>query len=806
MGLFLKGRSIMLKSHPHQSLLTHLSGVWENTRYILKRQGILFWEDEYLQKLSDITNLCHDLGKSTNYFQGYMEKISRGEMIKGGPKERHSLLSAIIGYYLTKEYLGKKGLLEPTLPFFSYVAIKRHHGNLVDFLEEQNIINDADLQLLEKQITAIDIDKLNELMISLLNFFPREVHHCLTFDTNKLTNWVKKFNNEVTIFRRNVKRNRILNFKKKEFSLDKLSSYFNFCFLYSLLLESDKSQAAVGQLESEIRHIPHNMVDIFKDKQKWQLHGLNKMRQEAYEEIINNLKTSDQGSIFSITLPTGLGKTLAAYNFALNLREKRKKERNSIPPRIIYSLPFLSIIDQNLDVFEQIFKASEIDFDQTYILKHHHLSPTKYNRKANDEEIIYDPNASKILIEGWNSEIIVTTFIQLFESLISYRNNALRRFHKFANAIILVDEIQAIPAKYWDLVRYMFLYISKKMNTDIILITATQPDIFLPEDSVIELCNSQKYFSNLNRVEMLINLQKMEIEKFVENLVLKEDKSYLFILNTIGSAKKIYEFLTEKFQENIGFLSTQVIMKNRREIIKDIKNSKYRIVVSTQLVEAGVDIDFDVVYRDLAPLDSINQAAGRCNRNDLKKGEVHIIQLWNGTRTYASMIYDKVRLEITKEILKDKLKINESQFLQLINNYFREVRKKINLQESQLILNSVEDLCFNTDDITEMRTPISKFKLIEEQVQRENVFVEIDAEARRIWQTYEKILSIDGYFDRTKEFESIKNDFYDYVISVPVSYDLPPEINYFRYVSQNVLDTYYDLKLGFKDKTETMVW
>mgnify|MGYP000956893239 CR=1 FL=1 len=795
----------MLQSHPHQSIAQHLCGVWKNAEVVIKRHGGKFWEGDILLKTSIIMCLCHDLGKSTSYFQKYMGKITQGKKIKGGHQERHSLLSAIIGYNLAKKFLEEINCPSQFLSFYVFVAIKEHHGNLIDFLDEKNNISQENLELLKIQASSIDYAELANELEPLLFLLPDTIINLFPLTKEEILNWVNDFNHDLYLLRKDKK----ISLPKRiqeQYSLEKLQAYFNFCFLYSLLLEGDKSQAGLGKSNSKIKELQNNLVDIYKSSQDWSQSKLNNLRQKAYEEVADNIQLCKGGSLFSIILPTGLGKTLTAYNYALKLREVRKKERNGIPPRIIYSLPFLSVIDQNLKIFEEILQSNGIDYDNTYILKHHYLSNSNYNEKSEREELDYNPNASKLLVEGWNSEIIVTTFIQLFETMISHKNRSLRRFHKLSNAIILVDEIQAIPIKYWELIRWIFLFIANELNTDIILITATVPKIFLPEDGLIELCQSEQYFLLLDRIEMQIDLRKLTLEQFVEELSIDEDKSYLFILNTIGSARKLYQSLSEKIEESIGFLSTQVIMKHRKKRIEAVKESFYRIVVSTQMVEAGVDIDFDIVYRDFAPLDSINQSAGRCNRNNRPglKGEVRVVRLWNGKQTYGEYIYDPILLRTTEKVLENKKNVREMEFSKLIDQYFGLLRKRANQEESQLILKSIEELCFDSFD--GMKLPISKFKLIEEQSMRENIFIEVDEDAQYIWRKYEELLLLDDPFERQQEFSAIKSEFYNYIISIPITYSMPPEIKNFRYVARDVLEIYYDIETGYRDKTGTMIW
>lgn len=803
-----------MKSHPHQSLKTHLEESCMNAKAFINKHSVNLTDKSLMEKLLITAVACHDFGKSTKYFQDFMEKVSAGKDIKSGHLERHSLISAIVGYNLAKKILQVNNFDVETLALYTFTIIKRHHGNLVDFSKETNIIDEADISLLLKQADSINMDKLNCMLKELSEILPNEVKAIMPINSNQLHDWIKTFNDELNEIRIGQHLKKLKNKKNSEFERDelgKLNNYFLFAYLYSILIESDKSQVVLGKLQERAGEIPVNLVQMFKSETDWEESELNSLRESAFVEIDTNLNKAKEGSIFEITLPTGLGKTLAAYNFALKLRKLRFRERE-ITPKIIYSLPFLSVIDQNFLVMKEIFEKVNIKHDHSTILKHHHLTETKYVTFHEEDELQYDTNVSKFLIEGWYSDIIITTFNQLFETLISYKNRNLRRFHKLSNAIILIDEVQAVPVKYWELLRYTLLFLSKNMNTDIVLITATQPKIFSSKDNVIQLCDSAKYFNHksLDRIEMRVDLKQKTIEEFAEEVCIEDDKRYLFILNTIGSAKELYNKLSEKIEEPIVFLSTQVVMKDRMQRIKNIKNNpNHRIVISTQLVEAGVDIDFDVVYRDIAPMDSLNQAAGRCNRNGKGSGVIKVIHLWNGRRSYSGMVYnDQVRIKITKDILSDYINqhkfINEKSLLQLIEKYFTEVKSKINKQESTEIIEALYKLRFYSDDPE--KAAVSNFKLIEEQYDRVNVFIELNEEAAEIWEEYSTIMEIDDVYQRKDKFSEIKSRFYDYVISVPRSYDLPAEVNQHYYVTNSMLDTYYDLETGYKASAELLIW
>lgn len=769
-----------LFSHPGISLEDHLIGVAELSDLFLseKPSGIT----ERLNSICRIIALTHDIGKATKYFQDYLNAAEKEkEKLKKNNETWHSLFSSVCAYYLTKEL----SLSDEIHPVFAFLAIRRHHGNLRD-VRDDVLFDSNDAELLHKQLESIEDEGFSVLC--------NRLHSAglpLLLNKQIISQWIDGFASES---RRIKKYLRNIN--------NAVSNYITLNLIYSILLDADKSEVVVrdNTLFNRKEFNSTEWVHTYKKQTIFPESPVNILREKAYHETLNHDIDLNK-KIYSLNIPTGLGKTLTSLSFALKLKEVIKS-KNTVEPRIVYALPFLSIIDQNSEVFEAVIKANNIEPDTSILLKHHHLSEVFYKKEDNE----FESDEAKILTEGWNSEIIVTTFVQLFHALISNKNKSIRKFHRLANSIMILDEVQSIPVKYWLLLRNILITLSEMLNAYMIFVTATEPLIF-ERGETIGLLNKDYYFNSLDRVSMkpLLN-SPMTTNNLSDFFDLSDSRTYLFIFNTITSAKDFYNLVKDK-GITITYLSTHLIPKERLNRIREIKEKKYKVVVTTQLVEAGVDIDFDIVVRDMAPLDSINQASGRCNRNGISKGEAYIVKVKreNG-RTYASYIYDAVLLDITEEILSAKDEIKEGEFLDLIDHYYKETKEKKSQDISRNLLEAITKLRYDSEDDA---IAISDFKLIEEDYQKVDVFIEVSAEAGEIWRKFMNLKSIDDLLLRKKTFDAMKAEFYQYVIAIPKNTENMPQIvGEIGYVKQSILNDYYGSETGFitKNTKSVVIW
>jgi CRISPR-associated endonuclease/helicase Cas3 len=348
------------------------------------------------------------------------------------------------------------------------------------------------------------------------------------------------------------------------------------------------------------------------------------------------------------------------------------------------------------------------------------------------------------------------------------------KFVNLTNSVIILDEIQSIPYNLWELIRVAFQTLGNKFNCYFILMSATQPLIFEPEKEIKELVpNHKMYFKYFNRTKLINIENEISFEEFT-NIVCdyifdNPQKDILVILNTKKFCLKCFEKIIDNIPEDksdIYYLSTLITPFERKQIIDKIKDNnskKQKIIISTQLIEAGVDISVDTVFRTFAPLDSIIQSAGRSNRYNEKSkiSEVYLYRILE-LKTVTGLIYGPDLILKTKNIFQGISEINENKYLSLIENYFQEVKiqsKNVSSNELKALLN----LDFGK---------LGEFQYIEER-KTESIFIQLNKDAKEIWDKYEKIYSNDelSVFDKREQFAKIKSKFYDFVINIPIPYN-----------------------------------
>ncbi len=630
-------------SHPGIELKKHLAEVGR-----LCREYVASTSDLNVCRATEVIGKCHDIAKYTVYFQKHLF----GEKVRGD-LSTHSRLSAIFTAWLLK-----RRFEDPLLAATGFLCVDSHHGDLKSF----SFLEGADPYRLGEPVIKEQVNSIRDNI--------REVSDELSeLGIEEIREFICNFEAFLPEISRALRLAAFSRFKLEE--KEKWKSYYNTLLLFSALIDADKKDA--GKVEAAYSHekLPSDLVAKYVEEKfaTSETSRINVIRTSVFSEVDKHLtdliKSGNLPKILTITAPTGTGKTFLGLHTALRLCESLGRTR------IVYCLPYINIIEQVHALAEDLLQAYYGEKpDISMLLKHHHLFfPSK-------ELLLKDLPLDKLLLltDSWESRVVVTTFEQLLRSMIGCKNSLLKKFHNLASSVLILDEVQAIPLEYWKLVRDALLYLAESFNVKIILMTATMPAIF--KGKGVELVpEPKKYFEAMDRTTLVPKLEKaVKAEEFADFFLSKWERgaSALLVANTVRTSKAIYERLAEKLGNEcvrvggssddeiessskvvLAYLSTSVIpaeRKRRIKLLRKLLNERRSVIlVSTQVVEAGVDLDFDVVFRDLGPLDSIVQVAGRGNRNwRLPEGKAFILRIVDETgREDSKKIYGRILPERT---------------------------------------------------------------------------------------------------------------------------------------------------------------
>ncbi len=390
---------------------------------------------------------------------------------------------------------------------------------------------------------------------------------------------------------------------------------------------------------------------------------LNLLRQRISDQCFENGKLPS--GIYRLEVPTGGGKTLAVMNFGLEHALQNAKDR------IIYVAPYKTIIDQTAKEYRRSLLYGVKDLDNLYVIEHHgdvvQLSDDLEHNKMQD-----------YLSESWSAPIIVTTMVQLLNSFFSDNKASLRRFNKLNNAILIIDEFQTMPVVGLEPVNLTLNTLARLFNLTVVLCTATQPPLdeylgsleqgiispldYAEQNHLVEDYSSEEAF---NRVAIIDNCRQAkpfseaEVADFVKQQTLSH-RSTAVILNTRKAAKRLYQLMREDPEvPSPLLLSNDMVPVHRMDTIEKIRKKLEQddeniLLISTSLIEAGVDLSFQCIIRSVCGLDSIIQAAGRCNRHgEMANGHVMLINPDQEFEDISRMYEVKVAQEITLSILND---------------------------------------------------------------------------------------------------------------------------------------------------------
>ncbi|MDN5344104.1 MAG: hypothetical protein PWQ18_215 [Clostridia bacterium] len=450
-----------------------------------------------------------------------------------------------------------------------------------------------------------------------------------------------------------------------------LSDWLRLRLFTSILVTADRLEAMGGDIAC-----PPLMVDRQKiNNYITSLQGkkLAAWRGQVRQKVITAASQIIQApGIYTLTLPTGAGKTLIGLQVALENAARLEATG------IIYVLPFVSLVEQNAAVAREVFPA---------VMEDHHLS---FTDGALDEETEEDEANRRFIAfyRYWQEPVIVTTLAKLWEVLYSPRVNDTMSFHRLSRAIVILDEPQSIPVRCWQGFGKTLELLKERLGTTFILMTATQPGLA----TGLELAPEPVSFPAVRHEFHWLN-RRMTIEEAAAFLAAKGalHKDCLIVLNTREAALRMYLAMKARGAEPL-FLSAWVAPVHREEILRQLKAKEQRgeprCLVATQVIEAGMDLDFAIVFRDLGPMDSIVQVAGRCNRHAGPwRGQIYLAELVDERgRNFASYVYDSTLLNLTRQVLREYF--DEKDCREIIRAYFRALQGAI--QDSELWRNIIE--------------------------------------------------------------------------------------------------------------------
>lgn len=482
--------------------------------------------------------------------------------------------------------------------------------------------------------------------------------------------------------------------------------------LYSCLVDADFLDTEQFMNNGTVQRDSGESMDVLLEKlqnytAKWLINRNDTTIDGRRSEILRNCLEMGKSSkgLFQLTVPTGGGKTVASLAFALQHAVENHMDR------VIYVIPYTSIIEQNAQVFREILGSENV-------LENH----SNVDYESSEE---FKP--MQLAAENWDKPVVVTTNVQFFESLYANKSSKCRKLHNIVNSVIIFDEAQMLPPNYLKPCMAMIEELLQQYGTSIVLCTATQPALqqFLPEKYVArELCpRREEQFRFFERVTYQ-NIDTVTEEEMAEKL--QQEWHALCIVNTRKRAQRLYERLQG---EGVYHLSTTMYPTHRRRVLAEIgkrlkdETGKKCIVISTSLVEAGVDLDFTSVYRELAGVDSIIQAAGRCNRNDKRGKEESIVRIfqWEDKERVSGQ---RQQIDTTKNLLAEGRDITA---LDNITEYFRRLYR---IKGESLDMKKILEK-FDGGDY-QFATVAKDFKLIEENTV--TVYIDQEPEAKALLQ------------------------------------------------------------------------
>ena len=642
-----------------QTLPEHIEGVAHHCALFLEEAGL-----PELAPLGRLLAQLHDAGKAQPAFQRYI-------LGKSDQKAPHSAAGALLATQLLPSLPKGHPLKRTRIAQLLAYAISGHHRGLYDYGELENKLKDIDTKDRCKKLEGV----LSELM-------------------SEVQNWVKEHGVRTEAYLRKLA-SRVEEEEQAQ-ALIRL--------LFSCLVDADflDTEAFVDKERKGRRHEATSRyapLETLRDRLTKHMEGfstegkINEARRAFLNQCREHGRTCPKG-YYSLFLPTGGGKTLSSMAWALETALKHKAKR------IIYVIPYTSIITQTAGIFREIFGEENV--------LEHHSDISFSGDEASQEAERYE--RTRLLAENWDAPIIVTTNVQFFESLFSHKVSRSRKVHSIANSVVVFDEVQMFPTKFLHPMLRLLEDLRWIYSTQLLFCSATLPPFDKDHSSPFKKVNDfhqlsdaiqpivpedPELFKVFNRVIYHLEEKEYTTKELAEEL--SQHDSALCIVNSRRDASQLYHALLEEGKEaqDVIHLSRNMCSAHLKERIAEVR---YRLkagiptlVISTQLIEAGVDIDLPIVYRAMSGLDSIVQAGGRCNREGKRPvpGEVYVFSLSDGGKAVGAIAQGQ---NATRFLLdNDKEHTRPSMPLELIEAYYNRYYASIESFDTKNIAESLYD-------------------------------------------------------------------------------------------------------------------
>ena len=784
-------------SHPGVPLERHLLEVAREARRLLDHPALR--ARERLRELAFLAGITHDFGKLTTYFQRHL----RGERVPRG-LHQHSLISALFAAYVARQRFPE----DPVAALILYLAVHRHHGAL--YAPDRIWISRDQENILKRQWTDLT-NRKEKVREVLRRVWPEGdlgfLNHSFSDVLQDISRWLKKGY-------RKVERTIPL---CEEWEADGEVIYgvtaLHVQLVFSALISADKLTAASVSRPNRLRLTPE-VVDRYVQELQRRSSPLSALRTHLQENVRQSLKKSPLPGVFTLTAPTGSGKTLAAFRAALQAREELHR-RWGIPPRVIYALPFINLIEQVEDTLRDVLRRHPQyeTMPERFLVAHHHLADIRYRDEG--ERPLHE---ALLLVEGWESEVVVTTFVQVFHTVFGYENRFLKKLHNLVGAVLILDEPQQFPVEYWKALGWMADLLHREMGVTLVQMTATQPRMLddVPHKELVSSEVRHAFAEVLSRY----TVYHLPDEQSFEDTLFREvgsGRRVLVVVNTIRTSLELWDRF-RNLGEHRFYLSTNILPLHRRERIQRIRDRLRQegplLVVSTQVIEAGVDLDFDVVFREMSPLDALIQAAGRCNREGRlsKKGRVYQFVLEH-SRIRGNQVYGAVAMDASRAVWSGKKALGEQELLELLPTYYAQVLERGTTQPSRCLWEKYARLLFF--DPRGFTESLRDYPLIAHRGEVPVLVMVSEEDMDRLERFRQEVLEQKGDV-RARHEAFLKHRLWLHertlrVLETRIRQNLPPEWEGtgFRWIPYDQLETYYDWDTGYrwrKEDLEDEVW